>query len=61
MSVLQRKDPEAYNALIQEVTRINPNFDDTDYASKIQTVKDFSPGGKDATVIRDFNTATKHL
>lgn len=61
MAGLQRKSPASYEALTKEVVAINPNFDDTDYASKVQTVKDFSPWGKDATVIRDFNTATKHL
>lgn len=43
MAGLQRKSPASYEALTKEVVAINPNFDDTDYASKVQTVKDFSP------------------
>jgi hypothetical protein len=61
LSALQRKDPDAYNKLMNKVLQKNPNFDDTTYTSKQQTIKDFSPWGKSATTIWNFNTAVKHL
>lgn len=48
-------------ATMDEVMRINPDYDATQYAARSSAVRSFAPGGKDSANIESINTGMNHL